>query len=241
MEYRIQFIVAALASVASLAGSIFTFFLLYRTGFDMNGWTWDQAMLVLGLFTLLDGITSALLSPNLSRIVGHVQTGTLDFVLLKPIDAQIWLSLRTFSPWGLPNVALGLLVLVVASWRLALPPIQVALAMLPVLMGVMILYSLWFMVATTTIWLVRTWNATEVLRAVLEAGRYPVSAYPAGYRVIFTFVLPVAFLTTVPAEAMLGRASATWLVAELALAVGMMIFARLFWRFALRFYSSASS
>jgi ABC-2 type transport system permease protein len=104
-----------------------------------------------------------------------------------------------------------------------------------------ILYSLWFLIAATSIWFVKTWNATEVLRAVLAAGRYPLSAYPATLRLLFTFVLPVAFLTTVPAELLLGRVAAPMLLLGLALAGGFFVSARTFWLFALRHYTSASS
>ncbi|MEB3255732.1 MAG: ABC-2 family transporter protein, partial [Synechococcaceae cyanobacterium] len=85
------------------------------------------------------------------------------------------------------------------------------------------------------------WNATEVLRAVLAAGRYPVSAYPPGLRTFFTLVVPITFLTTVPAESLLGRSSGSWLALSLAVALGSLLLARAFWRFALRFYTSASS
>jgi ABC-2 type transport system permease protein len=110
-----------------------------------------------------------------------------------------------------------------------------------VLAGGVILYSLWFLIAATSIWFVKTWNATEVLRAVLAAGRYPLSAYPATLRLLFTFVLPVAFLTTVPAELLLGRVAAPMLLLGLALACGFFVSARAFWLFALRHYTSASS
>jgi ABC-2 type transport system permease protein len=109
------------------------------------------------------------------------------------------------------------------------------------LCAALILYSLWFLLAATSIWFVKTWNATEVLRAVLAAGRYPVSAYPPGLRTFFTLVVPITFLTTVPAEALLGRSSVTWLALSLAVAAGCLVLARSFWRFALRFYTSASS
>ncbi|MFN5195409.1 MAG: ABC-2 family transporter protein, partial [Cyanobacteriota bacterium] len=107
--------------------------------------------------------------------------------------------------------------------------------------GGLILYALWFLLAPTRIWFVKTWNATEVLRAGLTAGRYPISAYPEGLRSVFTLVLPVAFLTTVPAEAILGRASGPRALAALAMAGLFLLASRLFWRFALRFYTSASS
>jgi ABC-2 type transport system permease protein len=110
-----------------------------------------------------------------------------------------------------------------------------------VLCAGLILYSLWFLLAATSIWFVKTWNATEVLRAVLAAGRYPVSAYPPGLRAFFTLVVPITFLTTVPAEALLGRSSGSWLALSLAVAAGCLLACRSFWRFALRFYTSASS
>jgi ABC-2 type transport system permease protein len=96
-------------------------------------------------------------------------------------------------------------------------------------------------IATTAIWFVKTWNATEVLRAALSAGRYPVSAFPATVRLLFTVVLPVAFLTTVPAETLLGRGSASWILASLAVAGAALVISRAFWQLALRYYTSASS
>ena len=104
-----------------------------------------------------------------------------------------------------------------------------------------ILYSVWFLIAASSIWFVKTWNATEVLRALLAAGRYPISAYPVILRFIFTLVLPVAFLTTFPAEAILGELKFNILFFGLILSSLFFIFSRLFWKFALQHYTSASS
>jgi ABC-2 type transport system permease protein len=109
------------------------------------------------------------------------------------------------------------------------------------LAALVILYSLWFVLAALSIWFVKVWNATEVLRYTLVAGRYPVSAYPPALRLLFTFVLPVAFLTTVPAEALLGRGSALWAIGSLLVAALSFAGSRLLWRFAQRHYTSASS
>jgi ABC-2 type transport system permease protein len=111
------------------------------------------------------------------------------------------------------------------------------------LLGVasLLLYSLWFILGSTSIWFVKIYNVTEVLRGLLEAGRYPIGAYPALYRFFFTFVVPVAFLTTVPAEASLGRLERPTLLVALGIALLVFVFARFFWRLALRSYTSASS
>ncbi|HGY5543306.1 MAG: ABC transporter permease [Prochlorococcus sp.] len=243
LEYQANMLIDLLAMVGSLAGSIFVLSLFFGQGRELGGWSWEAALVVQGIYTFLDGVSSTWLRPNLSAIVTHVREGTLDFVLLKPIDSQFWVSLRIMAPAGLPEIGLGLVLIVWAASRagasLSLGTSLVAVLMLFV--GGVILYALWFVIAATSIWFVKTWNATEVLRAVLASGRFPVSAYPPTLRLVFTLVLPVAFLTTVPAEVILGRAAMPMLVLGLFLAVLFFLGSRAFWLFALRYYTSASS
>lgn len=243
MEYQLNLLIELLAMAGNLAGSLFVLSLFFRQGEGLGGWSWPAAQVVLGAYTVLDGLTSTLLRPNLSRIVTHVQEGTLDFVLLKPIDSQYWLSLRTVSPAGIPEllVGVGLMLWAAPQAGATLTPLQLLLAAVLLVAAALILYALWFVLAATSIWFVKTWNATEVLRAALTAGRYPISAYPPALRTLFTLVLPVAFLTTVPAEAILGRLHWPWALGSAGVAALAFTVSRLFWRFALRFYTSASS
>jgi ABC-2 type transport system permease protein len=242
LEYRVNFVLATVTSLGGLVGSVFSLSLFYQNGHELGGWPWHQGLIVMGLFTVLQGLSRTLLNANLSRIVEHVRTGTLDFVLLKPVDSQFWLSLRRFSPWGLPDVVFGVGVVVHAGTRLHLDAGDCLLALVPVVFSLLILYSLWYAIATTTIWYVKIYNVTEVLQALLSAGRFPIDAFPAGvYRFVFTFVIPVAFLTTVPARALLGHAGPSSLAVSGVFALALFAASRWFWRFALRFYTSASS
>jgi ABC-2 type transport system permease protein len=125
--------------------------------------------------------------------------------------------------------------------RIGLPLYAYALGIIPAILALVILYSLWFMVGTTTIWFTKIWNATEVLRSFIEAGKYPMSAYGVGLRFFFTFILPVAFLTTIPAEIMRGSKAPTFILVEAGLAAALFTASRLFWKRALRSYTSASS
>jgi ABC-2 type transport system permease protein len=241
LEYRFNFVLASLTSLGGLIGSLFVGFLFYQTGYTFKGWSWEEALVVLGVFTMLQGFSATFLAPNLSQIVKQVQEGTLDFVLLKPISSQFWLSARTVSPWGLPDLLFGLSMIGYAGSRLGVAPIAYLFASIPLIFGFLSLYSLWFMLGATSIWFVKIYNVTEVLRSLLEAGRFPMAAYPVAFRFFFTFVVPVAFLTTVPAEALLGRVAIGWIVGAGGLAIALLIFSNVFWRFALRFYTSASS
>jgi ABC-2 type transport system permease protein len=241
MEYRLNFVLAAVSSLGSLVGSLFGLFLFYRTGYTFSGWQWEEALVVLAVFTILQGFAATFLIPNLNRIVDRVQQGTLDFVLLKPISSQFWLSAHTISPWGLPDCIFGLIILGYAGTRLHLGISSYIFGAIPLLFGFISLYSIWFMLGATSIWFVKIYNVTEVLRGFLEAGRFPMVAYPTAYRFFFTFVIPVAFLTTVPSETLLGRGEIIWILGAGILAGSLLLISRIFWRFALRFYTSASS
>ncbi|RZO12474.1 MAG: ABC transporter permease [Synechococcus sp. MED-G135] len=243
LEYQANALIELLAVALSLGGSLLLLSLFFGPGRELGGWSWNQALMVQGFYTVFDGMSSAWLRPNLGSIVTHVREGTLDFVLLKPIDSQFWVSLRTFAPAGLSEVVLGL---GLAGWGahqsgVVFTPAVLVTVLVMLVVGGVILYSLWFLIAATSIWFVKTWNATEVLRALLASGRYPIEAYPAPLRLLFTLVLPVAFLTTVPAEVLLGRASLPLLALGIVLAAGFFTAARGFWMFALRHYTSASS
>jgi ABC-2 type transport system permease protein len=241
LEYRVNFVIATFTSLGSLAGSLFSLFLFYQTGYTFEGWSWEEALVVLGVFTMLQGFSTTFLAPNLNQIVKHVQQGTLDFVLLKPISSQFWLSTRTVSPWGLPDLIFGLILISYAGNRLGIEGPAYLWSAIPLTFGLLSLYSLWFMLGATSIWFVKIYNVTEVLRGLLEAGRFPMAAYPVAYRFFFTFVVPVAFLTTIPAEALLNRVQLSWVVGSGILALILLLVSRSFWRFALKFYTSASS
>ncbi|MEC4983800.1 MAG: ABC transporter permease [Oscillatoria sp. PMC 1068.18] len=241
LEYRLNFLIAALTSIGNLAGSLFGLFIFYGTGYKFQNWSWEEALIVVGIFTFCQGFSATFLVPNLSSIVKQVQQGTLDFVLLKPINSQFWLSTRTLSPWGFPDLIFGFITVLYAGTKLGLEVNSYLLSLIPLSFGIIILYSLWFILGSTTIWFVKIENVTQVLRSLIEAGRYPIGAYPVAYRFFFTFVVPIAFLTTVPAEVMLGRTQINWVIGSGILAIALFLISNFFWQFALRFYTSASS
>jgi ABC-2 type transport system permease protein len=71
--------------------------------------------------------------------------------------------------------------------------------------------------------------------------RYPVGVYPGWLRLILTWVIPLGVITTLPAEALTGTISGPELAVAMGLAVGLVLGASVFFRLAVRRYSSASS
>jgi ABC-2 type transport system permease protein len=241
LEYRLNFLFAAISSLGGLIGSLFGLSLFYRNSYQFAGWNWEQSLLLVGVFTFLEGIATTFLAGSLGKIYKHVEQGTLDFILLKPVSSQFWLSTHSLSIWGIPDILFGLSVILYAGSKLGLGPMNYLAGILPIVSAIMILYSIWFMMSATSIWFTKIYNLTEVLKGLLEAGRFPIAAYPSAYQFFFTFIIPIGFITTVPAEAILNRISGGTSIVSLLIASLLFVISNRFWIFALKFYTSASS
>jgi len=184
-----------------------------------------------------------IVEPNLSRLSEYVRMGTLDYILTKPIDSQFLVSLRHIGifNWGDPILGLGLVAY--ALWRLDDMPTlgQIALFVVLSVAAMVLIYSINLIVQTTAIWLVNVERADALVMGMLETGRFPIDFYRGWIKAVLTVIIPVAFMTTFPAEALLGQLDSWVAAVAIALAVLLFVLASAFWRFALRYYTGASS
>ena len=242
-EYKTNLIIDLITAILSLIGSIFLLSIFFQNNGYIGGWKFEQALIIQGIYTILNGITNTWFNPNLTEIVKHIREGTLDFVLLKPIDSQFFISLKKINPSGFLEIVLGffLLLYCIRINQINLNLSFLILVFITIICSIGILYSLWFFISTTTIWFVKTWNATEVLRSFLYIGRFPLNSFSLSLRIFFSIFIPIAFITTIPSEVFLGLSQLWKIFLEIFVATIFIITSRKFWLFALKFYTSASS
>ena len=243
LEYKTNILIDLITAILSLIGSIFLLSIFFQNSGSIGGWDFEQALIIQGIYTILNGITNTWFNPNLTEIVKHIREGTLDFVLLKPIDSQFFISLKKIAPSGFLEIILGfcLLLYCIKINQIKLNLSFLTLCFITIVCSICILYSLWFFISTTTIWFVKTWNATEVLRSFLYIGRFPLNSFSFSLRIFFSVFIPIAFITTIPSEVFLGLSQLWKILLEFFVAIVFLFTSRKFWVFALKFYSSASS
>ena len=243
LEYKTNILIDLITAILSLIGSIFLLSIFFQNNGSIGEWEFKEALIIQGIYTILNGITNTWFNPNLTEIVKHVREGTLDFVLLKPIDSQFFISLKKINPSGFLEIMLGffLLIYCIKINQINLNLGFLTLCLITIICSISILYSLWFFISTTTIWFVKTWNATEVLRSFLYIGRFPLNSFSFSLRIFFSVFIPIAFLTTIPSEVFLGLSQLWKIFVEIIVAIVFLITSRKFWSFALKFYTSASS
>ena len=243
LQYRVNFFVQMGQSLVSLATGLIGLWLVFSHTSELNGWTRPELLAVMGIHILMGGVIQSSIQPNMGRLMEEIQMGTLDFALTKPADAQVLVSVREFRLWQLTDVLVGLVVLFVAvhQYQGAVGVWQSLAFMAALAMGAVLVYCFWLMLTTTAFWIVRVDEMVNLFQGLYAAGRYPVGIYPRWLRTGLTFLVPVAFAVTVPAEALTARLTPLTLLGTAGLTLLFIILARIVWRLGLRNYSGASA
>ena len=242
-QYRINFFIQVFQSLVALGTGLVVLALVFSHTNELNGWTQAQLLAVLGIQILMGGVIQALVQPNMTRLIEEIRLGKLDFALTKPEDAQVLVSVREVRLWQGTDVLSGAIVL-----GLAISRIQASVGVLDALafaaalaIGAALIYCFWLIITTGAFWLVRMDSIIELFSGVYQTGRWPVSIYPLWLRFGLTFLVPIAFAVTVPAQAVTSRLTGLTLLGALGFAVVLFAFTRWFWTRGLTHYSGASA
>jgi ABC-2 type transport system permease protein len=243
LQYRVNFFVQLYQSLIQVGTGLAVLALVYSHTDELNGWSESELLAVLAVQILLGGVIRAGIQPNMQRLMEDVQEGTLDYALTKPADAQVLVSVRQFRIWNVTDVVSGVILLAVG-----LAGVESSVGVLDTLafgaalaLGALMIYCFWLVITTGAFWIVRMEHVLELFEGVYLTGRWPVGVYPGWLRYTVTFLVPVAFAVTVPAEALTSRLEWETLVLSLGFAIVLFAFTRWFWRFGLRHYSGASA
>lgn len=243
LQYRANFWLQMLQSLIALGTGLAVLALVFSQTPALNGWSQPELLAVMGVHTLMGGLIGTLIQPNMERLRGDIREGTFDFVLTKPEDVQVLSSVREVRIWQFVDVLVGIVVVGYAISQLKSSiglPEALAFGFALVLGGLMI-YCFWLLLTTIAFWIVRIDEIHELFEGIYQSGRWPVTLYPGWLRVSLTFLVPIAFAVTVPAQALTGRLTPGMLGLAAGFAVLLLVGTRWFWRVGLKHYSGASA
>jgi len=242
MQYRVEFVFDGLMSLFWTTTAIIPLVVLYGQRPSVAGWTWPEALIVVAWFTVLKGMLDGAIRPALENVVEHIRKGTLDFLLLKPADAQFLVSTSRFELFRFLNVGGGLVLLVVALRALHRVPsiAECAATLLVLASATAILYAIWIFVVSVAFVVVKIDNLTYLFASIYDAARWPADVFGRGIlAIVFTFVIPLTVMTTYPAQAILGKLGMMQGAGAVAGACVALVVARMVWLRAIARYTSA--
>jgi len=243
LQYRANFAIQVFQSFVSLGTGLAVIALVFSQTTRLNDWTQPELLAVMGVHILMGGVIRTLIQPNMERLMTDVREGTLDFILTKPEDAQVLASIREVKIWQSVDVVIGLVVLGVgvAQVQASIGLAQALAFAVALLLGASMIYCFWLILTTGAFWIVRMDEIHELFDGIYQSGRWPVTIYPGWLRISLTYLVPIAFAVTVPAEAITSRLTLDTLVIAGVFALILLFVTRAWWRFGLRHYSGASA
>ncbi len=247
MSFRGHFIINVASEVVWVVMLLIFIKVIFSKTPDVRGWTEYQYIFLMGTHMLVTSIFEAFFFGNCWRVSELVRSGDLDFVLVRPASAQFLLSFERIDFSPLANVPVSLAVCGYSLAQLGTPvtAFQVGLFFLLIGGGVVILYALLFMFAITSVWLIRQTGINHLWFYTVSLARYPAEIYKrfAGGTLWFTlvFIMPVLMVSNLPANVVVRTFEPVMVLYVLGSGVVLLGMCVVVFRFALRWYRSASS
>jgi ABC-2 type transport system permease protein len=250
MAFRSNFFITLLTRGFWFTVQVLLFDLIFRQVPQINDWNRAEYFGFMATGMLINSIVEACFMPNCARFSELIRTGDLDFALLKPIDTQFLVSLEKLdlAMTSQAGFAIGLLVYAIIQAGHQVQPLAFVMYVLLIFGAVLFFYSLMIGLAATSIFFGRNQGLLDFWFYVTIFARYPSSIYsgsPTGemVRFVFSYVLPILLVVTVPARVLLGMAlDPTWLSGLTLLTAATTFFvSRMIFQWSLRHYRSASS
>lgn len=210
---------------------------------SLSGWSVNQMYAVLGAYMIAEGATWTFFG-QLNAINFLIREGGIDGILLKPIDSQFMISFFRGDPEDFFRMITGFfLVMFAAQNTIGFEIFHLLLFLLLLFNGIIMLYSFNLAIRCVSFWIIDGSGLWLLMERVAGNSQYPTDIYYHKIvRGIFTFIVPLAFVATVPAK-ILTNVSIDFKLVALSCVVAVVFFvcSRRFWLFSLRRYSSASS
>lgn len=243
MAYPASFFISCIAATTSMVLS----FIFVKVNFgyidSLSGWSYYQALAVLGAYMIVEGIMWVFFA-QLNSITNHISSGTMDGILLKPIDSQMLVSFWRGDLEDFSRIIIGFyLVILSVQNTLGFSFWRFILFLILLINGVIIFYSFSLFIKSISFWTIDSSGSWLLIERISANSQYPVDIYYHKImRGMFTFIIPLAFLSTVPAKILVYRnLDVQFLLLSLLIALIFFIGSRMFWNFSLKHYSSASS
>ena len=243
LEFRANFWAKVFTNLSWLLLNVLFLEVLFANTRSIAGWREGEVYVLLGTYMITRALMDILFTPNLGQIPTMIRMGTMDFVLTKPVPSQFFVSARYLSLDEIGSLVSAIAVLAYGVVKAGLTPSlgQFLAWGFLTLCGLALFYAIQFLLMTLSFWLIRLDNLTHLADIVVWNARYPIDVFGRRLGLFFTYVLPLAFLATVPTLALKEGVKLWWLVAGTLLTLLFLQLAARFWRYATRVYTSASS
>lgn len=244
LEYRGNLLIWVVLESFWVLWQLLLIDVLFKYTDTIAGWNKSDVFVLVAMFKIVKGFFDIFFYSNLLSFPQTINKGEFDYVLTKPIDSQFLISLRTqqFIDFGEVAFGISILCFIYQQSGFNLSFASVVGSILAGFLGITIIYSVTVPASLLAIFFSRMsalWTYHDLLKNLI---RYPSDIFtlqksPVAIGVFFF----LAFIITVPAKLLLGKADLSVLPGAIIVTGVLFCTSRWLWTKSLRYYSSASS
>lgn len=242
LAYRTSFINGIVSSLGWGAFQIIWITLLTNKARTVFGWKQDEMILLAMGYIVSLGIFHFLFSRNFDAFSRIIDRGEFDSHLLKPLDTQFLISTMILS---CPNIIRTIVGIGLVTWWASIH--QYHIGIFEVLnfsfligVGVLLMYSIWFIFITTLIWYPNLNNMVEFLYTLNGLSRYPAEMIKMSGKLILYLFIPMTLVVATPIRSLINKNMWPDEFLLLTICVILLYLSRRFWKHSLKYYTSAS-
>lgn len=243
LAYRADMAFQGLMTATGIAAGVAAVGIVFAHVRTLAGWTLGETIVLLGAFIAISGLLQTFVEPNVGFFSTKVKNGELDDLLLQPAPSLFVATLGTSQPWALSQTLLGLLIMTLglqsAGAALTVAGVLAGFALL--LCGAVIAWAFRVLFTVSLAFWAPGLDLTVAFSGFWQMGRYPVSIYSRPVRWILTYIVPVAFVTTIPVNVLAHGPDALLMFESLLVACVSVALVFITWRAGLRRYTGATS
>jgi len=208
MQYRASCVMSAIAPFLTLATECLAIWARFDRFGSLRGWSLAEVALFYGIVNIAFSLAETI-GRGFDTFPAVVKAGEFDRLLVRPRSTALQVAGREFQI-RCGRIAQGMVVLGGAigatgvEWTLA----RAGLLLATIAGGTCVFTGLFVLQATMSFWTIET---LEIVNTVTyggtETAQFPLDIYRPWFRRFFTYIVPLACASYLPALAILGRPS----------------------------------
>lgn len=224
MSYRADFIISTIGMILTNITGFVTFWIMFQNFPSIMGWNYHEMLFLYG-FSLIALTPVQCFFDNNWNLRQYVYSGDFIKYCFRPINLFFYYISEVFDIKGIGQFLFGGVTIVYAWSKLGL---EVSFLIIVELIVAVVTASL-FMIAlmnaaaATCFWIIASGYVMVTAFKFKDYAKFPVTIFNPAFRFVFTFIIPIAFISYYPSLVFL-RPNAIPLLTWLSPVIGIIFF-----------------
>ena len=242
LGYRMDFLVGFFGMLIKSVSGIITLSIIFNNVPQIEGWSYNDLLFMYGLSSLVLVPVETFFA-NAWNLHTHIIQGTFVKFCIKPVNTMFFYFSEVVEIKSLMQLFIAIPIIVIAGSRMdiAWTPALAGVYFIYFICASLIIISIYVMAASLGFWLMNSMSIINFVGQVMNFAKYPISIYGTGLKFVFSYILPIGFVSYYPTLVLLGKAPYMNLFEAILISLIFFALSSFIWKKGVEHYSGTGS